>query len=210
MPFRAAAASSLACLVAVCSLLACHSQAPTKTEAATPQPSATTQPQEPVASPPEEAASTPTAAPEASVAPSAATPSEPAPPPATETSDTKAEGQGRLSTVDRFEHVPSVRIGDVKLHSGEADPQLVKRVVRTMIGAQRLCYEHALKNQPSLEGNLSLRLTVNAEGTTTQVEKLGGTITDKAFTACVQDHFSKMTLGIGRELVIDVPISFAP
>jgi hypothetical protein len=191
-------------------LLACHSQAPAKTDAAATQPGATAQPPEPVASPPDEAASAPTAAPEASVAPSAAPPAEPAPAPAAEATDTEAEGHGRLSTVDRFEHVPSVRIGDIKLHSGEADPQLVKRVVRTMIGAQRLCYEHALKNKPSLEGNLLLRLTVNAEGTTTKVEKLGGTIADKDFTGCVQDHFSKMVLGIGRDLEIDVPISFAP
>jgi hypothetical protein len=101
-------------------------------------------------------------------------------------------------------------MGEISLHSGEADPQLVKHVVRTMLGAQRLCYEHALRKQPGFEGNVSLRLSVNAEGTTFKVEKLAGSITDRDFLHCVRDHFGKMVLGIGKELEIDVPMVFAP
>lgn len=137
-------------------------------------------------------------------------PPQPVAAPAPEPSGAEPEGTGRLGTGDRFDHVPAVRMGDVSLHSGEADPQLVRRVVRTMLGAQRLCYERALSKQPALQGNLSLRLTINAEGTTTKVEKLGGTIANKDFIGCVQNAFTHLTLGTGHDLVVDVPMLFAP
>lgn len=207
---RRSAASHLARLVTLCSLVACHTQAPAKAQgSSSPASSSSAVAAEPVASPPTEAESAPTAAQEASATPSAAPAPEPSPAePAPSSED--SGGSGRLSTVDRFEHAPVVRMRDISLRSGDADPQLVKHVVRTMLGAERLCYERALRKKADMQGSLTLRLNINPEGTPFKIEKLASTLSDKDFESCAQNAFTHLTLGTGHDLVVEVPLLFAP
>lgn len=79
----------------------------------------------------------------------------------------RGEGSGRLSSPK----------GDVRVTarvvSGSLPVEVVQRIVRSKVGAMRLCYEAARKSDPKLAGEVSVDFTITSSGATADVKNPG-------------------------------------
>ena len=69
---------------------------------------------------------------------------------------------------------------------GELDLSVVSRQVRARMSAIRLCYERALKRNPSLGGKLVLFWTITQAGTVSGIEVEQDTLRDSQVTSCIK------------------------
>ena len=107
---------------------------------------------------------------------------------------------------------PQVRLGNVAVQSGQEDIAVVKRALRQTFGRARLCYERALTREPQLEGSLGFRLSIERNGSASNIAKVGGSLGDPTFVGCVQEALGHATFE-ARERdpsVLMVPLLFAP
>ena len=71
-------------------------------------------------------------------------------------------GGGRLGGAHATEP-PRVRVGAVQV-SGHVPAELIQRIVRQNFGRFRLCYESGLRRAPDLQGRISVRFTIQRDG----------------------------------------------
>lgn len=96
--------------------------------------------------------------------------------------------------------------------TGEIDPAAARRVVQEHNAQIRNCYERQLKQNPMLEGNMTLavRIAPNGRVDGTQVT---GSLRDREVFACVRSVASNMRFPApgGRDCaVVQVPFAFSP
>ena len=94
-------------------------------------------------------------------------------------------GHGRLG---RGTKPPQVRMGAVTV-SGRLPPEVIQRVVRQNFGRFRLCYENGLRQNPALEGRVTVRFVIGRDGRVSDVAG-GGDLPDKAVSSCIVRTFS--------------------
>ncbi|MFO0614656.1 MAG: AgmX/PglI C-terminal domain-containing protein [Polyangiaceae bacterium] len=79
----------------------------------------------------------------------------------------RGEGSGRLA-----KPTASVSLRS-KVVSGSLPPEVVSRILRSQIGKLRLCYESALKGDPTLAGTVALDFTIDTTGQARNVRNPG-------------------------------------
>jgi Ca-activated chloride channel family protein len=119
-------------------------------------------------------------------------------------------GHGRLGGSHR-EKPPSVRMGAVSV-SGRLPPEVIQRIVRQSFGRFRLCYENGLRSNPNLQGRVSVRFTIGADGNVSGTGNGGSDLPDGNVIACVVRGFGGLMFPApeGGNVVVTYPIIFAP
>jgi hypothetical protein len=79
--------------------------------------------------------------------------------------------------------VPLIRLEDVRA-SGSLSPDDIERVVRQNFGRFRLCFELGMRDHPSLQGRVALKLLVSASGASLPIEERSN-MTDSSTIACI-------------------------
>ena len=128
----------------------------------------------------------------------------------TETGQGFGSGHGRLGGAHRSS-VPQVRMGSVTV-SGSLPPEVIQRIVRQNFGRFRLCYENGLRNNPELQGRVTVRFTIGAEGNISGVSNGGSDLPDPGVVACVVRSFNGIVFPFvtGGSVIVSYPILFAP
>jgi TonB family protein len=75
--------------------------------------------------------------------------------------------------------------GDEVGGSGILDAGEVNKVVKSRLTAIKMCYEKALKKNPTLEGKLSVRFTIGTSGRVTSASVSSDTLGDPEVSSCV-------------------------
>jgi hypothetical protein len=119
-------------------------------------------------------------------------------------------GSGRLGGTRRTKP-PQVRMGATTV-SGRLPPEVVQRIVRQNFGRFRLCYENGLRNNPKLEGKVTVKFTIERDGSVSGVADGGSAMPDKGVSACVLRAFPGLSFPQpeGGKVIVTYPIMFSP
>ena len=119
-------------------------------------------------------------------------------------------GHGRLGGSHRTAP-PQVRMGASTV-TGALPPEVIARIVRQNFGRFRLCYENGLNNNPNLQGRVSMRFVIGAEGSVSSVANAGSDLPDPTVIACVAKSFKNLSFPQPDSGVVTVvfPIRFSP
>jgi hypothetical protein len=105
---------------------------------------------------------------------------------------------------------PNVRIGPTTV-SGRLPPEVIQRIVRQNFGRFRLCYESGLRNNPNLQGRVSVRFIIGRDG---RVSNVGGAgdLPDSGVVSCVTRAFYGLSFPSpdGGIVQVSYPIVFTP
>lgn len=86
-----------------------------------------------------------------------------------------------------------VRMGETSI-SGGLPVVMVQRPLRHYFGRFRRCYDEALRDDPTLVGEVRVSFTIAADGRVKNVSTKGSTFSDKRAIQCVAEHFEAMFL----------------
>lgn len=120
-------------------------------------------------------------------------------------------GHGRLGGAHRT-RPPTVRAGAASV-SGALPPEVVTRIVRQNFGRFRLCYENGLKNNPNLQGRVSVRFVIRADGEVMNVGNGGSDMPDGNVVTCVVRAFHALSFPEPENkqfVTVVYPIMFSP
>jgi hypothetical protein len=106
---------------------------------------------------------------------------------------------------------PQIRMGATTV-SGRLPPEVIQRIVRQNFGQFRLCYENGLRNNPNLQGRVSVRFIIDRSGAVSSVGNSGSDLPDSSVVSCVVRSFSGLSFPQPQDGIVTVvyPISFAP
>ncbi len=118
-------------------------------------------------------------------------------------------GHGRLGRSHRA-RPPRVRMGATSV-SGRLPPEVIQRIVRQNFGRFRLCYENGLRNNPNLQGRVSVRFVIGRDGRVSNVGG-GGDLADGGVVSCVTRAFYGLSFPQpeGGIVTVSYPIVFSP
>ncbi len=119
-------------------------------------------------------------------------------------------GHGRLGGSHRTKP-PQVRMGATQV-SGRLPPEVIQRIVRQNFGRFRLCYENGLRNNPNLQGRVSVRFVIGRDGAVSQVQNGGSDMPDGNVVSCVVRAFYGLSFPQpeGGIVTVTYPIMFSP
>ena len=119
-------------------------------------------------------------------------------------------GHGRLGGSHRTKP-PQVRMGATQV-SGRLPPEVIQRIVRQNFGRFRLCYENGLRNNPNLQGRVSVRFVIGHDGAVSQVANGGSDMPDSGVVSCTVRAFYGLSFPQpeGGIVTVTYPIMFAP
>jgi hypothetical protein len=119
-------------------------------------------------------------------------------------------GHGRLGGSHATE-APKVRMGATTV-SGRLPPEVIQRIVRQNFGRFRLCYENGLRNNPSLQGRVSARFVIGADGGVSRVSNGGSDLPDSSVVSCVLAAFNGLSFPEPEGGIVTVvyPVMFEP
>jgi len=119
-------------------------------------------------------------------------------------------GEGRLGGAQKSTS-PSVRMGATSV-SGRLPPEVIQRIVRQNFGRFRLCYENALRQNPSLNGRVTVSFVIGTNGSVSGASGNGSGIGDSVMVACVVRAFHGLSFPQPEAGVVKVtyPIVFSP
>ena len=119
-------------------------------------------------------------------------------------------GQGRLggANATRPPQLQQVRVNV----TGRLPPEIVQRIVRQNFGRFRLCYENGLRQNPVLEGRVSVRLVIDHSGSVASTQDSGSTLIDKSVVACVIRGFGNLSFPQpeGGQVTVVYDLRFTP
>jgi len=78
----------------------------------------------------------------------------------------------------------SVKPGSAKVH-GSLDKDIIRRVVKSHVGAVKACYEKRLLDVPTLAGKVNVSFIIGVDGSVTSAKVKDSTTGDSALDACV-------------------------
>ncbi len=119
-------------------------------------------------------------------------------------------GHGRLGGAHRSQP-PQVRMGAFSV-SGALPPEVVQRTVRQNFGRFRLCYENGLRNNPNLQGRVSVGFEIRKDGEVGTLRNVGSDMPDSSVTSCVTRAFYGLSFPQPEQGTVRVvaPIMFSP
>jgi hypothetical protein len=104
-----------------------------------------------------------------------------------------------------------VRVG-IATVNGRLPPEIIQRTVRQNYGRFKFCYENALRNNPNLQGRVSVRFVINREGGIASAESGGSDLPDAGAVSCVVRAFYGLSFPPPDNGIVTVtyPIVFSP
>ena len=120
-------------------------------------------------------------------------------------------GHGRLGGGALATSTPTLRQGATQVN-GKLPPEVIQRIVRQNFGRFRLCYENGLKNNPTLQGKVSVKFVIDRSGAVSTASDAGSEFPDTGTIACVVRGFGNLSFPQPEGGVVSVvyPIIFAP
>ena len=83
--------------------------------------------------------------------------------------------------------------GCVTQVNGRIPPEAVQRVVRQNYGRFRVCYEHGLAKNPSLEGRVAVKFVIDRTGAVALAADAGSDLPDATVRDCIVRAFSDLS-----------------
>jgi Ca-activated chloride channel family protein len=119
-------------------------------------------------------------------------------------------GHGRLGG-GHASNPPKVRMGATTVN-GRLPPEVIQRIVRQNFGRFRLCYENGLRNNPNLEGRVSVRFVIGRDGNVSSTGNGGSDLPDAGVVSCVQRAISGLSFPQpeGGTVTVVYPVMFSP
>jgi len=119
-------------------------------------------------------------------------------------------GHGRLGGSHRT-RPPRVRMGSTTVN-GRLPPEVIQRIVRQNYGRFRLCYENGLRNNPNLQGRVSVRFVIGRDGSVSNVGNAGSDLPDPAVVSCITRAYYGLSFPQPEGGIVTVvyPIMFTP
>lgn len=119
-------------------------------------------------------------------------------------------GHGRLGG-SHSTRAPQVRMGATTVN-GRLPPEVIQRIVRQNYGRFRLCYENGLRNNPNLQGRVSVRFVIGRDGAVSNVSNGGSDMPDAAVVQCVVRAYYGLSFPQPEGGIVTVvyPIMFSP
>ncbi|MCB9607801.1 MAG: AgmX/PglI C-terminal domain-containing protein [Polyangiaceae bacterium] len=119
-------------------------------------------------------------------------------------------GHGRLGG-SHSTRAPKVRMGATSV-SGRLPPEVIQRIVRQNYGRFRMCYENGLRNNPNLEGRVTVRFVIGRDGAVSNVSNGGSDIPDSGVVGCVVRAYYGLSFPQPEGGIVTVvyPIMFSP
>ena len=77
--------------------------------------------------------------------------------------------------------------------NGHIPAEVIQRVVRDNFGRFRNCYMNGLRDNPSLEGRVVTRFTVDRQGMVSSAQDGGSTMPNSAVVSCVVKAFYSLS-----------------
>jgi hypothetical protein len=109
-------------------------------------------------------------------------------------------------------HRPSApRYGNPQTN-GRLPAEVIQRIVRQNDGRYRFCYENGLKNNPNLQGRVSVRFLIDRNGAVAVASDAGSDIPDESVRRCVVSSFTALSFPPPDSGIVTVvyPIVFSP
>ncbi len=91
-------------------------------------------------------------------------------------------------------------------------PETIQRVVRQSFGRFRVCYEGALRRNPSLEGRVAVKFAIDPSGAVSVASDGGSDLPDEAVIDCVVRGFASLTFPefASGTVTVVYPLVFTP
>jgi hypothetical protein len=119
-------------------------------------------------------------------------------------------GRGRLGG-EHQTRAPELRAGATTVN-GRLPPEVIQRIVRQNFGRFRLCYENGLRNNPNLQGRVSVKFVIGRGGSVASTSDGGSDLPDASVVGCVVRAFGNLSFPQpeGGLVTVVYPISFDP
>jgi hypothetical protein len=88
---------------------------------------------------------------------------------------------------------PHVRMAGPTNVSGRLLPEIIQRVVRQNFGRFRQCYEAGLRQNPSLQGRVTVRFVIGRDGAVSNAANGGSDLQDSGVVSCVIGTFDGLS-----------------
>jgi hypothetical protein len=125
-------------------------------------------------------------------------------------------GQGIGNGRDRLRAGHAVRAPHVRDTipnvNGRLPPEVIQRIVRQNFGRFRLCYENSLRNNPNLQGRVTVKFVIDRSGAVGMTADGGSDIPDSGVVQCVVRGFGNLSFPQpeGGMVTVVYPILFNP
>jgi hypothetical protein len=119
-------------------------------------------------------------------------------------------GRGRLGGGHQVK-APRIREGATSVN-GRLPPEVIQRIVRQNFGRFRLCYENGLRNNPNLQGRVTVKFVIDRSGAVAMTADGGSDIPDTSVSQCVVRWFGNLSFPQpeGGMVTVVYPIMFNP
>jgi hypothetical protein len=119
-------------------------------------------------------------------------------------------GRGRLGGGHQVK-APKIREGATSVN-GRLPPEVIQRIVRQNFGRFRLCYENGMKNNPNLQGRVSVKFIIDRSGAVSLTADGGSDLPDQGVVQCVVRGFGNLSFPQpeGGMVTVVYPIMFNP
>ena len=119
-------------------------------------------------------------------------------------------GRGRLGGGHQVK-APRIREGATSVN-GRLPPEVIQRIVRQNFGRFRLCYENGMRNNPNLQGRVTVKFVIDRSGAVAMTADGGSDIPDSAVVQCVVRGFGNLSFPQpeGGMVTVVYPIMFNP
>jgi hypothetical protein len=96
--------------------------------------------------------------------------------------------------------------------SGRIPAEVIQRIVRQNFGRFKMCYTDGLRNNPNLQGRVSVRFVIDRSGRVANVGNGGSDLPDSSVVSCVVRSFSGLSFPEpeGGIVTVTYPITFSP
>jgi hypothetical protein len=119
-------------------------------------------------------------------------------------------GRGRLGGGHQV-RAPRIREGATQVN-GRLPPEVIQRIVRQNFGRFRLCYENGMRNNPNLQGRVTVKFVIDRSGAVGMTADGGSDLPDQGVVQCVVRGFGNLSFPQpeGGMVTVVYPIMFNP
>jgi hypothetical protein len=119
-------------------------------------------------------------------------------------------GRGRLGGGHQVK-APRIREGATSVN-GRLPAEVIQRIVRQNFGRFRLCYENGMRNNPNLQGRVSVKFVIDRSGAVAMTADGGSDLPDQGVVQCVVRGFGNLSFPQpeGGMVTVVYPIMFNP
>ena len=98
-------------------------------------------------------------------------------------------------------------------HAQVIDRSMARYLSRLSYGRFRLCYEQGLRKDPTLQGRVTVKFVIDAQGHVSQANDGGSDLPDSDVVVCVLRAFSNLAFPQpdgGGQVTVVYPLTFDP